>query len=121
MENIDLDSVLFGLLIAVLVYKYFDARNYFRQAKTAQTQEETVKSVRCSVEYDPNDPKHKVVYLFDRQTDQFLTQAGNIKEAVKNLVRQVYEVITFHPDHCPPEVFEQTKRITINDITRVLS
>ena len=121
MENIDLDSVLFGLLIAVLVFKYFDTRNYLRQAKRTQPQEETVKSVRCSVEYDPKDPKHKVVYIFDRQTDCFLTQGSNIKEAVKNLVRQGYEVITFHPDHCPPEIFEQTKRITINDFTQTLS
>jgi hypothetical protein len=119
MENINLDSVLFGLVIAILVYKYFDARAYFRQAKQTQIEEDHINLVRCGVEYDPNDPARKMLYVFDRDNKQFLTQADSIKQVVVNLIDQKYTTITFHPDHCPPEVFEASKKISINDFTKV--
>jgi hypothetical protein len=120
MENFDLDSVmLVVLVIAILIYKYFDARAYFRQEKQTQIEEGTVNLVRCEVEYDPNDPNRKMLYVFDRDNKQFLTQADSIKQAVINLIDQKYTTITFHPDHCPPEVFEASKKITINDFAKV--
>jgi fructose/tagatose bisphosphate aldolase len=119
MENINLDSVLFGLVIAILVYKYFDARDYFRQEKQTESQITNDNIVRCEVEYDPNDPTRKMLYVFDRDNKQFLTQADSIKQAVINLIDQKYTTITLHPDHCPPEVFEASKKITINDFAKV--
>jgi hypothetical protein len=122
MENINLDSaVFFGLVIAILIYKYFDARAYFRQAKQNQDGFQIADGniVRCEVEYDPNDPTRKMLYVFDRDNKQFLTQADSIKQAVINLIEQKYTTITFHPDHCPPEVFEASKKITINDFAKV--
>jgi hypothetical protein len=122
MENINLDSVLlFGLVLAILVYKYFDARAYFRQEKQNQDGSQITNDniVRCEVEYDPNDPTRKMLYVFDRDNKQFLTQADSIKQAVINLIDQKYTTITLHPDHCPPEVFEASKKISINDFAKV--
>jgi len=121
MENINLDAVLFGLVVAILIYKYFDARAYFRQAKQNQDGSQIADDtfVRCEVEYDPNDPTRKMLYVFDRDNKQFLTQAESIKQVVINLVEQKYTTIIFHPDHCPPEVFEASKKITINDFAKV--
>jgi hypothetical protein len=119
MENINSDTMLFGLVIAILIYKYFDARAYFRQEKQTESQITNDNIVRCEVEYDPNDPDRKMLYVFDRDNKQFLTQADSIKQAVVNLIDQKYTTITFHPDHCPPDVFEASKKITINDFAKV--
>jgi hypothetical protein len=120
MENLDWSNVAFIILLAILILKYFEFKQLARQEKQNQQELETIKIVRCSVEYDPDDPKHKMIYVFDRENNQFLTQAESIKQAVVNLVeQQKYTTITFHPDHCPPEVFEQTRQITINDFAKV--
>jgi hypothetical protein len=114
MEELDTNIVFVVIAIAILVLKYFEARHYYRQEKQKQ-QVVVANLVRCRVEYDPNDSQHKMLYVFDRETDQFLTQAESVKQVVKNLVRQNYNTITFHPDHCPPDVFEASKTITADD------
>jgi len=114
MEELDLNIVFFAIVLAILVIKYFEFKLYYRQEKQKQ-QVALTNIVRLRVEYDPNDPQRKMLYVFDRETDQFLTQAESVKQAVKNLVRQNYNTITFHPDHCPPDVFEASKKITADD------
>jgi hypothetical protein len=120
MENIDLNGILVSFVVTILVLKCIDAWHYFRQKNQSQPEEDTGNLVRCEVKYDPNDPSRKLLYVFDRDNNQFLTQAESIKQAVVNLVeQQKYTTITFHPDHCPPEVFEQTRQIIINDFAKV--
>jgi hypothetical protein len=120
MENLDWSNVAFIILLAILILKYFEFKQLARQEKQNQQSLDTVNIVRCSVEYDPNDPKHKMIYVFNRENNQFLTQADSIKQAVINLVQQNYTTITFHPDHCPPEIFEASKKIDSDDIAKAI-
>jgi hypothetical protein len=61
-----------------------------------------------------------MIYVFDRENNQFLTQADSIKQAVINLVQQNYTTINLHPDHCPPQIFEARKKIDSNDIAKAI-
>jgi hypothetical protein len=119
MEDLNLFSILISCIATVLILKYLEARNFHRQLKQGQLKEDPAKTANCIVEYDPSDPNHNMLYIFDRNNKKFLTQARTIKEALRTLVKQGYETITFHPDYCPPEIFEQTKNITANDFAKV--
>lgn len=120
MENLDWSNVAFIISLAILILKYFEFKQLVQQQKQKQQESETIKIVRCRVEYDPNDPKHKIIYVFDRENNKFLTQAESIKQAVINLVQLNYTTITFHPDYCPPEIFEASKKINTDDITKAI-
>jgi hypothetical protein len=63
----------------------------------------------CAVEYDSQDPNHKIVYVYNQQNQTFLTQAETIRAAISNLVDQGYTQITFHPEHCPKEIFDSMR------------